>query len=205
MSYIKRAPISQERKEMIHDNARKFQVADENGNFLSPNGTRRTFTAEEAEMGHVREFENRYERIFSEKAGLTQKQHNELFTNPGMFQLEPGDENRSHQFECKDKNEAMQNISAYACSEDPDIAARTYINPSADHNSGTISIVNAQTGEEETLSSYSINASENAVENTASVAEESTYTAAEAASNETVDADIDADAEVDAYEDAYTL
>ena len=156
MSYINRAPISQEKKGMVKYNA-GFTQNDGNGNIVSPNGTSKVINEDtKVDIGHQHGFENRYEVEFSEKAGLTQSEHNAMFTNPGTFQLEPRDENRSHEFENMDHNDAMQNVSAYAYSQNSDIAANTYINPSEDVNSGTISVVNAQTGEESVVCSYEI-------------------------------------------------
>lgn len=156
MSYIKRSPLTQTVRASVLNNAR-FTQSDENGNIVSPNETGKVLNKDtKADIGHGNEFENRYEIEYSEKAGLTQADHNKLFTNPGTLQLEPRDENRSHEFECNDQNEAMQNISAYAYSQISDIAENTYINPSEDGRSGTISVVNKQTGEENTVCSYGL-------------------------------------------------
>lgn len=189
MSYIKRAPLSQETKDMVHDYAARTQM-DENGQLVSPNGTGKVISEEtKIDIGHRDGFENRYETEFSEKAGLTQEEHNDLFTNPGTLQIEPRDENRSHQFENKDHNDAMQNVSAYAYSQDKDITANTYINPSEDGKSGTISVVNAQTGEESMLCTYDLSESEAVESGTA------TDTVAEADTDADIDADVDDDAD----------
>lgn len=151
----KRAPLDNETKARIDHNAELFQT-NENGEMVSPNGTGQVIDeGTKTNYGHVNSFESRYETAYSDMAGLTQEEHNEMFTNPGQFQVEPEDENKSHEFENHDKNDAMQNISAYACGEDPNIAANTYINPpSAENENWTISVVNAQTGEEHTLSEF---------------------------------------------------
>lgn len=156
MSYIHRAPISKWKREAVERNA-EYTQNDGNGNIVSPNGTGKVMDENvKTDIGHRNGFENRYEVEFSEKAGLTQREHNKMFTNPGTLQLEPSDENRSHKFENKDHNDAMQNVSSYAYSQSSDIAANTYINPSEDGKSGNISVVNAQTGEENTLCSYEL-------------------------------------------------
>lgn len=156
MSYVGRTRFSQQTKDNVRSNA-KFLQQDENGNIVSPNGTGQIITKDTpVDIGHKPGFENRYETEFSSKAGLTQKEHDYLFSNPGTLQLEPRDENQSHVFENHDHNDAMQNVSAYACSQDSDIAANTYINPSADGNSGTISVVDAQTDEESIICSYEL-------------------------------------------------
>lgn len=188
MSYIKRAPLSQETKDMVHDYATRTQM-DENGQMVSPNGTGKVISEEtKIDIGHRDGFENRYETEFSEKASLTQEEHNDLFTNPGTLQIEPRDENRSHQFENKDHNDAMQNVSAYAYSQDKYIATNTYINPLEDGKSGTISVVNAQTGEESMLCTYDLSESEAVESGTA------TDTVAEADTDADIDVDIDDDA-----------
>ncbi len=193
MSYIKRATLSQETKDRVHDYAARTQM-DENGQMVSPNGTGKVITEDrKVDIGHREGFENRNEIEFSEKAGLTQEQHNDLFTNPGTMQIEPRDENRSHLYESKDHNDAMQNVSAYAYSQDSEIAANTYINPSEDGKSGAISVVNAQTGEESTVCTYDLSGNE---------AGESS-TAADASVEADADMDGDMDAEVD--DDADTL
>lgn len=193
MSYIKRAPLSQETKERVYDYAARTQM-DENGQMVSPNGTGKVISEEtKIDIGHRDGFENRYETEFSEKAGLTQEEHNNLFTNPGTLQIEPRDENRSHLYESKDHNDAMQNISAYAYSQDKDIAANTYINPSENGKSGTITVVNAQTGEESTVCTYDLSGNE---------AGESS-TAADASVE--ADADMDADVDAETDDDADTL
>jgi len=155
MSYIHRAPVTEEAKDMVRENAERTQI-NENGEMVSPNGTGKVITDDtKVDIGHKPSFENRYEVEFSSKAGLTQEQHNELFTNPGTFQLEPHDENISHVYECKDKNEGMANVSAYAYSQDKSIAANTFINLSEDSKAGTISVVN-ENGEESTICSYEL-------------------------------------------------
>ena len=206
MSYIHRAPISAETKEMVWENAKHIQV-DENGQMVSPNETGKVITEEtKVDIGHRNEFENRYEVDFSSKAGLTQEEHNELFTNPGTFQIEPHDENICHLYECKNNNEGMQNVSAYAYSQDSSIAANTYINPSEDGKSGTISVVNARTGEESTVCTYDLNdnnevnsvtnsCDSNNVENTVSTAQ---------TNDESIE-DTDDDSDDISDDDAYTI
>ena len=93
-----------------------FTQQDENGQVVSPNGTGQVIDGNvQTDIGHVSSFENKYEVKYSEKAGLTQQAHNQMFSNPGQFQVEPSRENRSHAFENHDENDAMMNISAYAC------------------------------------------------------------------------------------------
>lgn len=151
---ISRAYIPKGNRQMIYNNARIFQT-DSDGNMLSPNGTGKIITENtNTHIGHVPSFENKYEVEFSTKAGLTQAEHNKMFTNPGQFQIEPAEENISHEFENHDYNDGMQNVMAYACAEDKNIAARTYINPSQDGQSGYISVVNAKTGEESHVCDY---------------------------------------------------
>ena len=152
---IHRAPISAEKNEMIHDYADRTQ-RNENGQLVSPNGTGQVMESpSDAQIGHQNSFENRYEIEFSEKAGISQEKHNELFTNPGQFQMEPSKENASHKFENHDHNDGMQNVSAYAASEDKGIASNMYINPPSNENEQwSISIVNAETGEESQLSTF---------------------------------------------------
>lgn len=152
---IHRAPISAEKNEKIHNYAMKTQ-RNENGQLVSPNGTGKELNSEtEVQIGHQHSFENRYEVEFSEKAGISQEKHNQLFTNPGQFQIEPADENMSHKFENHDHNDAMQNVLAYAASEDKEIAANMYINPPSNENEQwNISIINAETGEENVLSEF---------------------------------------------------
>ena len=155
MSYIHRAPISENTKEMVHNNAARTQI-NENGEMVSPNGTGKVITDDtKVDIGHDHSFENRYEVEFSSKAGLTQEQHNQIFTNPGTMQIEPQDENRSHQYENKNHNDGMQNVSAYAYSQDKNIAANTFINPSEDGKSGTISVID-ENGQENTICSYAL-------------------------------------------------
>ena len=116
MSYIHRAPISQETKDRIYEYAERTQI-NENNELVSPNGTGQLITTDtRVDIGHKEGFENRYEVEFSSKAGLTQEQHNILFSNLGTFQLELHDENISHNFECKDKNEGMANVMLEAAS-----------------------------------------------------------------------------------------
>ncbi|MCR4801794.1 MAG: HNH/ENDO VII family nuclease [Lachnospiraceae bacterium] len=162
MSKINRAPLDSITKEQIDRNANLFQ-RNENDDIVSPNGTGKIITSDvPTHYGHVSGFENRIEIQFSEQAGLTQKEHNEMFTNPGQFQKEPAAENIKHTFENHDLNDAMQNVAAYAYCEDSSIAERTFINPPEHGNTtGTISIVNAQTGIETTLATYENNSLEN--------------------------------------------
>lgn len=201
MSYIHRAPISDDTKEMVWDNAEHNQV-DENGQMVSPNGTGEAITEDtKVDIGHKPGFENKHEVEFSEKAGLTQEQHNELFTNPGSLQIEPRGENRSHQFENHDHNDAMQNVSAYAYSQDSNIATNTYIYPSDDGKAGTISVVNAQTGEENTICSYELPSSD-------TQADLSTNATDDTASNTQTDDAAETISDEDSYDasddDAYT-
>ena len=201
MSYIHRAPISDDTKEMVWDNAAHNQV-NENGQMVSPNGTSKVIDEDtNVDIGHKPGFENKNEIQFSEQAGLTQQEHNALFTNPGTLQIEPSDENRSHQFENHDHNDAMQNVSAYAYSQDSNIAANTYINPSDDGKAGTISVVNAQTGEESTVCSYDISSSDEQ-------ANVSSNDEGNIASNEQADDAIEDFSDEDSYDasddDAYT-
>lgn len=155
MSYVHRAPILQETKDITHKYAERTQM-NENNELVSPNGTGQVITKNtKVDIGHKEHFENRYEVAFSSRAGLTQEQHNALFTNPGTFQLEPHDENISHEFECKDKNEGMSNVTAYACSQDKNVAANVYINPSEDGKTGTLSTFD-ENGVESTLCTYEL-------------------------------------------------
>ena len=155
MSYIHRAPISQETKDRIYEYAERTQI-NENNELVSPNGTGQFITTDtRVDIGHKEGFENRYEVEFSSKAGLTQEQHNILFSNSGTFQLEPHDENISHDFECKDKNEGMANVTAYACSQDKNVASNVYINQSEDRKSGTLSTFD-ENGMESTLCTYEL-------------------------------------------------
>ncbi len=155
MSYIDRAPIPQETRDKVHEYASRTQM-NENNEMVSPNGTGKIITDDtKVDIGHQYGMENRYEVEFSSKSGLTQEQHNELFTNPGTFQIEPHDENISHEFECKDHNDGMANVTAYACSQDKDIAANVYINPSEDGMSGTLSTFD-ENGVESTLCTYEL-------------------------------------------------
>lgn len=201
MSYIHRAPISDDTKEMVWENAEHNQV-DENGQMVSPNGTGAVITEDtKVDIGHKSGFENKHEVEFSEKAGLTQEQHNELYTNPGTLQIEPRGENRSHQFENHDHNDAMQNVSAYAYSQDSNIAANTYINPSDDGKSGTISVVNAQTGEESTVCSYELPGNN---EETDASSIEANITGSDAHEDDAVENTSDDDSYDDSDDDAYT-
>ncbi len=153
---IHRTHFTEQVKKDVYTNAERFQK-DEHGNIVSPNGTGQIITEDtKVDIGHKPGFESKHEIEFSEKAGLTQKEHDELFSNTGTLQLESSNENRSHKYENHDHNDAMQNVSAYAYSQNSEIAANTYINPSDDNHSGTISIVNAQTGEESTVCSYEL-------------------------------------------------
>ena len=207
MSYIHRAPISAETKEIVWENAKHIQV-DENGQMVSPNGTGKSITEEtKVDIGHRNEFENRYEVDFSSKAGLTQEEHNELFTNPGTFQIEPHDENISHLYECKNNNEGMQNVSAYAYSQDSNIAANTYINPSDGGKSGTISVVNAQTGEESTVCTYELNDNNNEVNSVTNSCDSNNVenTVSTAQPNDESIEDTDDDLDDISDDDAYTV
>lgn len=152
MSYIKRAPISQKGKDMVW-NIAQYTQNDGNGNLISPNGTGKKIDHSNANMGHPNGMENHHEIEFSESAGITQKQHNQIFGNPCTFQLEPSDENKSHLYECKEHNEGMQNVTAYAASQNRELAENIFINPSG-NGRGTISVQNQETGEFVTLSTY---------------------------------------------------
>lgn len=155
MSYVHRAPILQDTKDRTHKYAERIQM-NENNELVSPNGTGQVITKNaKVDIGHRESFENRYEVEFSSRAGLTQEQHNAIFTNPGTFQLEPHDENISHEFECKDKNEGMANVTAYACSQDKNVAANVYINPSEDGKTNTLSTFD-ENGVESTLCTYEL-------------------------------------------------
>lgn len=203
MSYVGRTRFSQQTKDDVHSNAELLQK-DENGNIVSPNGTGKVITNDTpVDIGHKPGFENRYETEFSSKAGLTQKEHDALFSNPGTLQLEPRDENQSHVFENRDHNDAMQNVSAYAYSQDSDIAANTYINPSEDGNSGTISVVNAQTGEESTVCSYELPG--NGDVNGADLSGGNNLNACYSSSDEISDDNADTDAMTDSDDDADTM
>lgn len=203
MSYVGRTRFSQQTKDDVHSNAELLQK-DENGNIVSPNGTGKVITNDTpVDIGHKPGFENRYETEFSSKAGLTQKEHDALFSNPGTLQLEPRDENQSHVFENHDHNDAMQNVSAYAYSQDSDIAANTYINPSEDGNSGTISVVNAQTGEESTVCSYELPG--NGDVNGADLSGGNNLNACYSSSDEISDDNADTDAMTDSDDDADTM
>ena len=133
-----------------------FTQQDENGQIVSPNGTGQVIDGNvQTDIGHVSSFENKYEVKYSEKAGLTQQAHNQMFSNPGQFQVEPSRENRSHAFENHDENDAMMNISAYACGEDRDIASRTMIIPPENGSDmGTLAVKNAKTGEMEPIATF---------------------------------------------------
>lgn len=152
---IKRAPMTKSVSGQVHANA-AFTQQDENGQVVSPNGTGQVIDGNvQTDIGHVNSFENKYEVKYSEKAGLTQQEHNQMFSNPGQFQVEPSRENRSHAFENHDENDAMMNISAYACGEDRDIASRTMIIPPENGSDmGTLAVKNAKTGEMEPIATF---------------------------------------------------
>lgn len=152
---VKRAPLTSQQRERVWNIANVIQ-RDENGNFISPNGTGEIITSDtKVDIGHRSEFENRYEVDFSNKMGLTQEQHNNLFTNPSTMQIESSAENRSHEFECEDENEALANITAYVVGENHDVASRVMINPPGEGETlGSLSAVNAQTGEESILTTF---------------------------------------------------
>ena len=106
---IKRAPMTKNVSGQVRANA-AFTQQDENGQVVSPNGTGQVIDGNvQTDIGHVSSFENKYEVKYSEKAGLTQQAHNQMFSNPGQFQVEPSRENRSHAFENHDENDAMMN------------------------------------------------------------------------------------------------
>lgn len=200
MSYVGRTRFSQQTKDDVRSNA-EFLQQDENGNIVSPNGTGQIITNDTpVDIGHKPGFENRYETEFSSKAGLTQKEHDALFSNPGTLQLEPRDENQSHAFENHDHNDAMQNVSAYAYSQDSDIAANTYINPSADGNSGTISVVDAQTGEESIVCSYELpgNGDVDGTDLSSGNTLDTCYTSSDEVSDDNADTDVMSDSDDDA-------
>ncbi|WP_303053120.1 GH-E family nuclease [uncultured Ruminococcus sp.] len=152
---IKRAPMTKNVSGQVRANA-AFTQQDENGQIVSPNGTGQVIDGNvQTDIGHVNSFENKYEVKYSEKAGLTQQAHNQMFSNPGQFQVEPSRENRSHAFENHDENDAMMNISAYACGEDRDIASRTMIIPPENGSDmGTLAVKNAKTGEMEPIATF---------------------------------------------------
>ena len=152
---IKRAPMTKNVSGQVRANA-AFTQQDENGQIVSPNGTGQVIDGNvQTDIGHVNSFENKYEVKYSEKAGLTQQEHNQMFSNPGQFQVEPSRENRSHAFENHDENDAMMNISAYACGEDRDIASRTMIIPPENGSDmGTLAVKNAKTGEMEPIATF---------------------------------------------------
>ena len=152
---IKRAPMTKNVSGQVRANA-AFTQQDENGQVVSPNGTGQVIDGNvQTDIGHVSSFENKYEVKYSEKAGLTQQAHNQMFSNPGQFQVEPSRENRSHAFENHDENDAMMNISAYACGEDRDIASRTMIIPPENGSDmGTLAVKNAKTGEMEPIATF---------------------------------------------------
>ncbi len=152
---IKRAPMTKNVSGQVRANA-AFTQQDENGQIVSPNGTGQVIDGNvQTDIGHVSSFENKYEVKYSEKAGLTQQAHNQMFSNPGQFQVEPSRENRSHAFENHDENDAMMNISAYACGEDRDIASRTMIIPPENGSDmGTLAVKNAKTGEMEPIATF---------------------------------------------------
>ena len=152
---VNRAPMTKSVSGQVHANA-AFTQQDENGQIVSPNGTGQVIDGNvQTDIGHVNSFENKYEVKYSEKAGLTQQAHNQMFSNPGQFQVEPSRENRSHAFENHDENDAMMNISAYACGEDRDIASRTMIIPPENGSDmGTLAVRNAKTGEMEPIATF---------------------------------------------------
>ena len=152
---INRAPMTKSVSGQVHANA-AFTQQDENGQIVSPNGTGQVIDGNvQTDIGHVNSFENKYEVKYSKKAGLTQQEHNQMFSNPGQFQVEPSRENRSHAFENHDENDAMMNISAYACGEDRDIASRTMIIPPENGSDmGTLAVRNAKTGEMEPIATF---------------------------------------------------
>ena len=154
-THIKRAPMTKSVSGQVRANA-AFTQQDENGQVVSPNGTGQVIDGNvQTDIGHVSSFENKYEVKYSEKAGLTQQAHNQMFSNPGQFQVEPSRENRSHAFENHDENDAMMNISAYACGEDRDIASRTMIIPPENGSDmGTLAVKNAKTGEMEPIATF---------------------------------------------------
>lgn len=154
-AHIKRAPMTKNVSGQVRANA-AFTQQDENGQIVSPNGTGQVIDENvQTDIGHVNSFENKYEVKYSEKAGLTQQEHNQMFSNPGQFQVEPSRENRSHAFENHDENDAMMNISAYACGEDRDIASRTMIIPPENGSDmGTLAVKNAKTGEMEPIATF---------------------------------------------------
>ena len=152
---INRAPMTKSVSGQVRANA-AFTQQDENGQIVSPNGTGQVIDGNvQTDIGHVNSFENKYEVKYSKKAGLTQQEHNQMFSNPGQFQVEPSRENRSHAFENHDENDAMMNISAYACGEDRDIASRTMIIPPENGSDiGTLAVRNAKTGEMEPIATF---------------------------------------------------
>lgn len=154
-AHINRAPMTKSVSGQVRANA-AFTQQDENGQIVSPNGTGQVIDGNvQTDIGHVNSFENKYEVKYSEKAGLTQQEHNQMFSNPGQFQVEPSRENRSHAFENHDENDAMMNISAYACGEDRDIASRTMIIPPENGSDmGTLAVKNAKTGEMEPIATF---------------------------------------------------
>lgn len=203
MSYVGRTHFSQQTKDAVHSNA-EFLQQDESGNIVSPNGTGQVITEDTpVDIGHQPGFENKYETEFSSKAGLTQSEHDALFSNPGTLQLEPRDENRSHAFENHDHNDAMQNVSSYAYSQDSNIAANTYINPSADGKSGSISVVDAQTGEESTVCSYELPG--NGDVDGADLSSGNNLEDCYSANTEVSDENTDTDATIDSDDDSDTL
>lgn len=195
---IKRAPLSKTRHQMIEEQAMKVQV-NENGQLISPNTGRAIEPGEKLDKGHQKYFENRYERNFSEKTERTQQQHNAMFTNPGTFQLEPSNENRSGQYECKNENDAMQNLVGYAGAEDKDLAAHMFINPSE----GIITYENPETGSSNILCTYGDG--DEFSSGTYEQGESNDIQAVSEDSSETSEDNIlDADGDVDSDDDAYT-
>lgn len=167
MSGIHRPYLRSSTREMIHNNAQYAQT-NSKGELIDPNIGE--VLDGKVQYGHVTGMENRGFVSYAEKSGMTQSELNNITNNSGLYQLESPYGNMSHQSEEQDSNQTALNTAAYCYFEDPSYQELTYINPHGNENeSWTISTVNAQSGEESTVGTFTPNLGEVTPESQAAI------------------------------------
>lgn len=132
--------IRKSTRECLDMNAELFQT-DNEGNIRDPNNLEIILTEDNKVKGHVPGFENKGLIDFSNKAGMSQRELNNIANNAGIYQYEDEAENSSHKHEMQDENQIALSTANYCYLENPDYQKNTFINrPESQENGATWTI-----------------------------------------------------------------
>ena len=139
-------------KEMINENATLYQMND-NGQIVDPNTSE--VISGKSNDGHVNGMENRGFVKYSDQAGMSQHELNDITNNAGLFQKESESSNKSHQYEESDSNATALNTANYSYLENPKYQENTYINPPNEEGGAwTVTVENINTGKESQVGTF---------------------------------------------------